>query len=218
MSSIAIAKNVNPDLFSIFQSAARPLPRGSRPVSKEQMMTDLMALIRERRSIRKYEDRPVTDADLDLILEAVRWAPSWTNCQCWEVVVAKDAATKEKLQATLPEKGNPSVKAMVQAPVVLMLCAKARVSGFYKDIAVTKYGEWFMYDLGLATQNLCLIAHSLGLGTVIVGLFDHDKAAAALDVPAGYELVSMIPLGYPAKTGSAPARREIKEFTHLDTW
>ena len=181
-------------------------------------MTDLMTLIRERRSIRKYEDRQVADEDLQQILEAVRWAPSWTNCQCWEVVVVRDAAVKEKLQATLPEKGNPSVKAMVQAPVVFVLCAKTRVSGFYKDKPSTKFGEWMMYDLGLATQNLCLTAHSLGLGTVIVGLFDHDKAAAVLNVPKGYELVSMIPLGYPAKSGSAPARRETGEFTHFDQW
>jgi nitroreductase len=54
-----------------------------------------------------------------------------------------------------------------------------------------------MYDLGLATQNLCLMAHSLGLGTVIVGLFDHDRAKAVVNVPDGYELVTMIPLGYP---------------------
>jgi nitroreductase len=132
--------------------------------------------------------------------------------------VVQDAFTKEKLQAALPPKGNPAAKAMIQAPLVLVLCAKTQVSGFYKDMATTKFGEWFMYDLGLATQNLCLMAHSLGLGTVIVGLFDHDKAAAVLDVPRGYELVSMIPLGYPAKSGAAPSRKEIKEFTHTDRW
>ncbi len=73
-----------------------------------------------------------------------------------------------------------------------------------------------MFDLGLATQNLCLMAHDLGLGTVIVGLFDHDGAKQILNVPAGYELVVLIPMGYPAKTPSAPERREIEEFTHYD--
>ena len=181
-------------------------------------MKDLMTLIRERRSIRKYEDRPVSQEDLQKILEAVRWAPSWTNCQCWEVVVVQDALTKEKLQAALPPKGNPAAKAMIQAPLVLVLCAKTQVSGFYKDMATTKFGEWFMYDLGLATQNLCLTAHSLGLGTVIVGMFDHAGVAQLLGVPQGFEPVTLIPLGYPAKIGGAPNRKEVSDFIHLNRW
>ena len=181
-------------------------------------MTDLMTLIKERRSIRKYEEKPVPDDALQQLLDAVRWAPSWTNCQCWEVIVVKDAAAKEKLQASLPPKGNPAFKAMVAAPVVLVMCAKAKVSGYYKDAATTKFGEWMMYDLGIATQNICLTAHNLGLGTVVVGLFDQDKAAAAMEVPEGYELVTMIPVGYPAKVGSAPPRKETSEFTHYEKW
>lgn len=178
-------------------------------------MTDLLELIQERRSIRKYEEKAVSQADLDRILEAVRWSPSWTNCQCWEVVVVRDPETKEKLQATVAPK-NPATKAVLAAPVLLALCAKTGVSGYYEKKETTKFGDWFMYDLGLATQSLCLMAHSLGLGTVIVGLLDHDQAARVLAVPDGYELVTLIPLGYPAKTGSAPKRKEISEFTHVE--
>lgn len=181
-------------------------------------MSDLRTLILERRSIRKYEEKPVSEEALQQILEAVRWSPSWANTQCWEVIVVKSAEGKAKLQASLPPQGNPAVKAMVQAPVVLVLCAKRRSSGYYKDSAATKFDDWMMYDLGLATQNICLTAHALGFGTVVVGLFDHDKAAAAMQVPEGYELVSMIPLGYPAKSGSAPKRREIGDFTHYEKW
>ncbi|WP_319524786.1 nitroreductase family protein [uncultured Desulfosarcina sp.] len=179
-------------------------------------MTDLIEIIKGRRSIRKYEDRDVSEEVLNQILEAVRWAPSWTNCQCWEVVVIRDPAIKEQIQAAFPPKGNPAIKAIVQAPVLLALCAKTKVSGYYKDLATTKFGEWMMYDLGLATQNICLMAHDLGLGTVIAGLFDHDRAREVIQVPEGYELVTLIPLGYPAKTGSAPKRREVSEFTHQE--
>ena len=181
-------------------------------------MTELMEIIKGRRSVRKYEDRDVPEAVLNQILEAVRWAPSWTNCQCWEVVVVRDPAIKEQLQGAFPPKGNPAVKAIVQAPILLALCAKTKTSGYYKENAATKFGEWMMYDLGLATQNLCLMAHSLGLGTVIAGLFDHQKAGEAIQVPEGYELVTLIPLGYPAKTGSAPKRRAVNEFTHENSF
>ncbi len=179
-------------------------------------MKELLEIIKGRRSIRKYEDRPVPDELLSTILEAIKWAPSWTNCQCWEIIVVKNRVAKEKLQATLPEKGNPAKKAMVEAPVVLAVCAKTKTSGYYKGLETTKFGDWFMYDLGIATQNLCLAAHALGLGTVIVGLFDHEGAKQVLNVPKAYELVTMIPLGYPAKTGKAPKRRDIKDFTHHD--
>ncbi len=73
-----------------------------------------------------------------------------------------------------------------------------------------------MFDLGIATQSLCLAAHDLGLGTVIVGLFDHDEAKRILDIPEQYEIVVMIPLGFPARGTGVPKRREASEFTHRE--
>lgn len=177
-------------------------------------MAEFMDIVRGRRSVRKYEAREVPVEALNTILEAVRWSPSWANTQCWELVIVRDPAVKEQLQATLPPKGNPASGAMVQAPVIIALCGALKKSGYYKDQDTTKFGDWFMFDLGIACQSICLTAHALGLGTVVVGLFDHDKAKAVLKVPQGYELVAMIPLGFPAKISSAPNRREISEFTH----
>lgn len=178
-------------------------------------MADFMDILKNRRSIRNYQDKSVTDEQLTTVLEAVQWSPSWANTQVWEIIVVKDQSVKEKLQAAMG-KGNPATKAIVSAPVVLALCGKLKSSGYYKDVVTTKLGDWYMYDLGIATQSLCLAAHSLGLGTVIVGLFDQDKAAEILKLPEGYELVSLIPLGYPGKDSPAPKRREISDFTHYD--
>jgi nitroreductase len=180
-------------------------------------MADFMEVVRERRSVRKYEDRDVPEEMVAQILEAVKWSPSWTNSQCWEVVVIRDNTIKAKLQETMA-KGNPATKAIVGAPVLLALCGKLRTSGYYKNEASTKFGDWFMYDLGIANQTLCLAAQDLGLGTVNAGLFDHDRAREVINVPEGYELVSLIPLGFPAKKSSPPKRREVSEFTHYDTF
>lgn len=180
-------------------------------------MTDLMEVIKERRSIRKYEEKDIPEELVNRVLDAVKWTPSWVNTQCWEIIMVTDQSLKKKLQATI-SKGNPAAKSIVAAPMVFAVCSRLGKSGYYKDKVSTKFGDWYMFDLGLATQNLCLMAHHLGLGTVIVGLFDHDRAGKILKVPEGYELVVLIPMGYPAKTPAAPKRREIYEFTHFDTF
>ena len=176
-------------------------------------MEDLIQIIKGRRSVRAFQDKDIPENHLDQILESVKWCPSWANTQCWEVVIIRDPVRKERLQEVLSNK-NPSTRAMVEAPVIIALCGKTGIAGYYKDRASTKLGDWYMFDLGIATMSLCLMAHSLGLGTVIVGAFDHDRGKEVLMVKDGYELVALIPLGYPAKDSHAPKRREIGEFTH----
>jgi nitroreductase len=113
---------------------------------------------------------------------------------------------------------NPASNAILDATVVMALCGKLQSAGYKKGESTTKFGDWFMFDLGIAAQSLCLTAHSLNLGTVIVGLFDHDKAKEALRVPEGFEVVSLIPLGYPAKEAKAPPRKNLDEFVHYETF
>ena len=180
-------------------------------------MNDLMQIIKGRRSIRKYEQKEVTEEAISKILEAVRWTPSWANTQCWEVISVRDRTLREKLQEA-GVKGNPANKAIVEAPVLFALCGKQEASGYYKGQVTTKFGDWYMFDLGIATQSICLTAHSLGMGTVITGMFDHDKANELLDVGDGYQIVSLIPMGYPDKEPPVPKRREIREFVHYETF
>ncbi|CAN2045704.1 Nitroreductase [Candidatus Magnetomoraceae bacterium gMMP-1] len=181
-------------------------------------MSDFIDIIKQRRSIRKYQDKEIPDDMIQKILESVQWSPSWTNCQCWELIVIKDQNTKKQIKEIVGKMKNPATKAMGQAPVVLALCGKRGVSGYYKEKVSTRFDDWFMFDLGIASQNICLTAHSMGLGTVVVGLFDHEKIEKILKVPDGYDLVTLIPIGFPAKISSAPKRRKIIEFTHYDTF
>ncbi len=178
---------------------------------------DLMTIIKERRSIRKFDDREIPLDVQNTLLEAVQWSQSWANTQCWEVLVIQDPTIRLQLQETM-SKGNPAAKAIVEAPLLFGLAAKLKSSGYYKGQAPTKYGDWFLFDLGLATQNLCLTAHALGLGSVVVGLFDHDKAREVLQIPQEFEMPVLIPLGYPAQTPKPPKRRDINDFTHYDTF
>jgi len=178
---------------------------------------ELMEAIQQRRSIRKFEDRPVSDELVRELMDAVMWSPSWANTQCWELVQVKDPAKREQLQQTL-SKGNPATKAIVSAPALFVICGRLKSSGYYNGVVTTKHGDWFMFDLGIACQSLCLAAHDKGLGTVIVGLFDHDAAAKVIDLPEGYEVVAMVPMGYPAQEIKAPKRRPPEEFLRVDSF
>jgi len=179
---------------------------------------EFLNIVAGRRSIRRYQEKEVPDELLEEVLEAVRWTPSGGNIQPWEIIVVRKPDTKNLLQETLGGY-NPARKAIVAAPLLLVLCGKVKIPDTYKkdkDIS-TKYGDWwFMFHLGSAAQSLALAAHALGLGTVMVGFFDHDRVKEILKVPEGYEVVLMTPLGYPASTPKPPPRREPDEFSHSE--
>jgi nitroreductase len=178
---------------------------------------DVFEAIRKRRSVRKFTGEPVSGDDLKSVLEAAQWAPSWVNVQPWRIVVVTEPARKAALAgALLP--ANPAAKGVIQAPVVLVLIAERGKSGFYGEAMSTDKGDWYMFDLGLAAQNIALAAHALGLGTVHVGAMNHGKAAEILGVPQGFEVVEILPLGHPAFEPKAPPRKPLTDFVAWESF
>jgi nitroreductase len=184
---------------------------------------ELMEAIKGRRSIRRYTSKAVDDKTLEIILEAARQAPSWHNTQCWRFIVVRDSQTRNRLADTGIEmnqgKPNWGAEAMRITPIAIVACAEMRKSGYYikePKGPVTDKGDWYMYDVALAMQNLTLAAHALGLGTVNIGAFDAIKAAEILGVPEGYAVVSMTPLGYPDQEPNPRPRKELAEIVFYD--
>ena len=174
--------------------------------------------IKTRRSIRKYKTTPVDDKTVAQVLEAARWAPSWTNSQCWRFIVVRDSNIKMELASTLRET-NPAIEAVRNAPVVIVACAELGKAGCYHGEPATDKGDyWYMFDVALAMQNLVLAAHSLGLGTVHIGFFDAKKAASILEVPDGFCVVEMTPLGYPDQEPEARPRKELSEIVSYESY
>jgi nitroreductase len=188
----------------------------SKKVKEERM--DIIDLVKSRRSVRKFKPDPVPDDVVMKLLEAARWAPSWANTQCWEFVVVKDPKIKAELSETLVPPRNPAKSAVANAPVVIAALGRKGVSGFYRGSAVTNKGDWFMFDVALAVQNLVLEAHALGLGTVIVGALDFEKASKILNVPPNVELVALIPVGYPDESPQAPPRKRLSDMVYRDVY
>jgi len=178
---------------------------------------ELLSAIQARRSVRRYKSDPVKEEDLQVVLEAARWAPSWANTQCCRFVVVRDLAVKAKLaDALIP--GNPATSAIREAPVIIAACAELGKAGYKRGEVCTDKGDWFMFDVALAMQNLVLAACSLGLGTVHAGLVDAKKAAEILQLPPDIVFVEMTPLGYPDEKPKAPPRKELSEIVFYDRY
>jgi nitroreductase len=116
-------------------------------------MSNFVDILKDRRSIRKYKPENISDDHMNQLLEAVQCTQSWANSQVWELVIVKDPEAKLKLRETVPGQ-NPGSVAVEKAPVVFALCGKTNTSGFINGEPGSKHGDWMMYDLGLATQNL----------------------------------------------------------------
>lgn len=181
------------------------------------MMNEIMQAITNRRSIRRFTAEPVPDEALADILRAVQWSPSWANTQCWEIIIVRDRDTKQQLQGILSPR-NPAAIAVVSAPLVLVICGRVKKSGYYRGTPTTVFGDWMLYDLGLATQNILLAAVSHNLGTVVVGAFDHVMAGSILKLPEEVRAVTLIPVGRPDQDPGPPGRRAIEDFAHHTTY
>jgi nitroreductase len=180
---------------------------------------EVMEAIKTRRSIRKYKTNSIDDKTLGAVMEAARWAPSWANTQCWRFIVVRDGDIKNKLADTLRSRKsptNPATDAIKNAPIVVVACAELNKSGCRDGVPSTDKGDWFMFDVALAMQNMVLAAHSLGLATVHIGLFDAKEAANILQVPLGYCVVEMTPLGFPDQVRDPRPRKELSEIVFYD--
>lgn len=183
---------------------------------------DIFEVIRTRRSIRRFKDKPVEDEKIRTLLEALRQSPSWSNLQCWRLIVVRDKITREKISnlsyvesffAPLGYKANPSRKGIAEAPVVIIACADPSQSG------VLWNQPFYMTDIGIAAQNLMLAAHALGLGTVFVGVFKEEKLRDLLNIPQNIRIVGIFPIGYPLEEKTeGPPRKPLDEIVFYEGW
>ncbi len=172
--------------------------------------------IKSRRSIRRYQSTEVDNKTLNLVLEAARQAPSWDNTQCWQFIVVRDAGNRNKLADMLPRTNNPAARGIREAPVAIVVCAELGKAGYLSGELSSDKGDWYMFDVALAMQNLVLAAQSLGLGTVYIGWFDEEKTASFLNIPEGYSIVAMTPLGYPDQHPKPRPRKKLTEIVSYE--
>jgi nitroreductase len=170
--------------------------------------TQTLALLKERRSIRRYKADPVPEEMLDQVLEAGRWAPSASNRQPWTFVVVRDEAVRRELARHAAYYFVRWAHAS-EAPVLIALCgnAKNRV-----------YRRFLHEDVGLAGSQIMLQAKALGLGTCWLGGVDRAAMAQVLKLPEELEVIGLLTLGFPAEDPPPTPRKSLSEIVHYEVY
>jgi len=167
-------------------------------------MNEVLKTIQSRRTIRRFRSDPVENQQLRMILEAGRWAPSFSNLQPWKFIVVKDQELKNALDSAARE--SVLHWGIHQAPVVILVCVDRRVDPLHAIEAGAA-----------ATQNMTLAAHSLGLGSGWIGIWGTEAEAAIQKLfkfPETIRVVSLLPVGIPDESPSMP-RKALEEIMEV---
>jgi nitroreductase len=161
------------------------------------MSNPVLSAIADRRSIRGYKPQGVTKEQLDALLKAAVESPSARNAQPWHFTVVQNKGVVAEVNAEASKNLGRSGDIFFDAPLVIFISCSAT-------------DRWARLDSGIAVQNLALAAHSLGLGSVILGLPDAaftgprgDYFNKLLKFPSGHSYAVAIAIGIPATTKEA---------------
>ncbi len=169
------------------------------------MVNATLDAIKKRRSITNFFSKSIDEKDLQVVLEAGRWAPSWLNMQPWKFIVVKDKSIRLDASRILSTIFSSTVK---EAPVFIAICVNPEINPYH-----------FIEEGAAVTQNMALVAQSIGLGTIWIGAFSlnneknstEQKLKNILKIPKKWRLISLLPLGYPKFRGHK-TRKELNEI------
>ncbi len=168
---------------------------------------DIMKAVKERRSIRDFQKKPIPDDLAKKLMEALIWAPSAGNLQSRKFYfVLNDSVKRMLARAALNQ------NFIAEAPLVIVGCADRRISSKYGDRGVDLY---MIQDVAVSIMGMMLVAHENGLGSTWVGAFHEKDVAKILQLPAHLRPVAIVPVGYPSKIPSPPPRVSLREAVEV---
>lgn len=175
---------------------------------------EALECIRTRRSIRKFKDAAVDHDTMNAIIAAAAMAPSWKNTQISRYNIIEDRALLNDIADNCVMDFEYNQKTIRHAPQLVVVSMIEKRCGYERDgsFSTSKEDRWEMFDAGIASQTFCLAAHDMGIGTVILGIFDEDKVAKAIQLPEGQKVAALIAMGYPDQECEAPKRKTVDEL------
>jgi nitroreductase len=169
------------------------------------MSRELIQTIFARRSIRKYTDEAVSEADVETLLEAAMAAPSASNRKPWQFVVVTERQTLDALAEV-----HPHGKMLFKATLCIAVCGD-----------LTTFERFWVQDCSAATENLLLAATALGLGAVWLGVYPREDRGAAvrqvLGLPETITPLNLISIGHPAEK-KEPRTQYDEARVHRERW
>ncbi len=167
-------------------------------------------VILDRRSIRKYADKPVEREKINACLQAALLAPSACNSQPWHYIVIDDPKVKEDFCKEVFTGVYVMSKWAEKAPVLVAVVSDrgnftSRIGNFFRRT------EFYLVDQGISGEHFVLRAHDLGLGTCWIGWLNSDKAEKFFKLPKGKKIEHLISVGYPAESPSPRPRKDFQE-------
>jgi nitroreductase len=164
-------------------------------------MNEVLNAIKNRRTIRKFKPDPVDEEKLQMILEAGRWAPSFSNLQPWRFIITRDQGIKQKLDKAARE--SVLHLGINEASAIVCVCVDRRIDPLHA-----------IETGAAATQNMALAAHSLGLGVGWIGVWGTETEMAIrklFQLPETMRVVALLPIGVPDEVPEGN-RKPLEEF------
>ena len=187
-----------------------------------EILSDIVA---KRRSIRKFEDTPVSREDIEKIVQIGMQAPSGFNAQMWDVVVVDDVKLRDEISGYILDgigKAKTS-KGFKTAPVFILFYADERTRA-YGPAAKKEDDNWWEFtrtvSLSASFMSMQIAAASLGLGTMWVSAFRNpevdSRAKTLLSIPSHFKVFEMMALGHPAIKPGNKKLRQLSDTIHYN--
>jgi nitroreductase len=164
-------------------------------------MMEAFEAVRTLLAVRRYQDRPIPESIIKMIVEAGRLTGSAMNLQPWTFIVVQDRQMIMRLGALA--RSGPYI---ADAPLAIV-------------VAVEKTG-YAVSDASRAIHSMLLVAWSEGVGSNWVGFSNLEKVNALLEIPAGLDVLAILPFGYPAsKIGRGKKNRKpLRAVAHRERY
>jgi len=168
---------------------------------------DVAKAIRDRRSVRSYENKDIPQEVLIKVLEAARLAPSANNRQPWKFVVVREAAKRKALAKAAKEQ-----QFVAEAPVVIAAVA------LEPERTMTCGVPTYAVDLAIAVDHMTLAAVQQGLGSCWIGAFYQEDVRKLLEIPDECKVAALLTLGYPRDQARFKNRKPLDEIVCYEGW
>ncbi|MCK5250686.1 MAG: nitroreductase family protein [Spirochaetaceae bacterium] len=169
---------------------------------------NITELIKYRKSVRSWANKDLRPETVEKIIDAARFAPSARNCQDWRVLAVDNPDLRRQLADIAGGQ-----RFVGEAPVVLAICGDSSSGEMSCRMPRS------VVDATILIDHITLVAAAEGLGTCWIGSFDQDACRKLLRLPEGWNVVELLPLGYPADPSPVEkSRNSVRDILNWNSW